>query len=120
MRPQKESTNLGFEPSIPCDGDNLQKLIESTDDGILVTRFWYIRPTDPKTLGFTGMTRDGTYRIENGIVTHPVVDMRWNDSVLRVLKNVIASGTPIATGEFSAMVMPLLKVAAFNFSSLSI
>ena len=101
------------------DGDNLQKLIESTDDGILVTRFWYIRPTDPKTLGFTGMTRDGTYRIENGIVTHPVVDMRWNDSVLRVLKNVIASGTPVATGEFSAMVMPPLKVAAFNFSSLS-
>jgi predicted Zn-dependent protease len=101
------------------DGGNLQNLIESTDDGILVTRFWYIRPTDPNTLGFTGMTRDGTYRIENGVVTHPVVDMRWNDSVLRVLKNVIASGTPVATGEFSARVMPPLKVAAFNFSSLS-
>jgi predicted Zn-dependent protease len=101
------------------DGSTLQNLIDSTDDGILVTRFWYIRPTDPNTLGFTGMTRDGTYRIESGVVTHPVVDMRWNDSVLRILQNVIASGTPVATGEFSALVMPPLKVAAFNFSSLS-
>jgi predicted Zn-dependent protease len=99
------------------DGNSLQELIESTDDGILVTRFWYIRSTDPKTLGFTGMTRDGTYRIENGVVTNPVVDMRWNDSVLRVLNHVAASGTPVATGEFSAMVMPPLKVEAFNFSS---
>jgi len=101
------------------DGSSLQELIESTDDGILVTRFWYIRSTDPKTLGFTGMTRDGTYRIENGVVTNPVVDMRWNDSALRVLNQVAGSGIPVATGEFSAMVMPPLKVEAFNFSSLS-
>ena len=100
-------------------GTSLKELIRGTDDGILVTRFWYIRSTDPKTLGFTGMTRDGSYRIENGVVTHPVVDMRWNDSVLRVLNNVVASGAPVATGEFSAMVMPPLKVEAFNFSSLS-
>ena len=100
-------------------GTSLEELIQGTDDGILVTRFWYIRSTDPKTLSFTGMTRDGSYRIENGVVTHPVVDMRWNDSVLRVLNNVAASGTPVATGEFPAMVMPPLKVEAFNFSSLS-
>jgi len=99
------------------DGSSLQELIESTDDGILVTRFWYIRSTDPKSLGFTGMTRDGTYRIENGVVTNPVVDMRWNDSALRVLNQVAGSGIPIATGEFPAMVMPPLKVEAFNFSS---
>ena len=100
-------------------GSSLEDLIEGTEDGILVTRFWYIRSTDPKTLGFTGMTRDGTYRIENGAVTHPVVDMRWNDSVLRVLNQITASGQPVATGEFFAMVMPPLKVEGFNFSSLS-
>ena len=65
------------------------------------------------------MTRDSTYRTENGVVTHPVVDMRWNDSVLRVLNNVAASGEPVATGEFFAMVMPPLKVEVFNFTSLS-
>ncbi len=101
------------------DGTSLDELIRSTDDGILVTRFWYIRSTDARTLGFTGMTRDGTYRIENGEVTHPVVDMRWNESVLRVLDNVVASGRPVATGEFMSMAMPALKVEDFHFSSLS-
>jgi predicted Zn-dependent protease len=101
------------------DGTPLEELIRSTDDGILVTRFWYIRSTDARTLGFTGMTRDGTYRIENGEVTHPVVDMRWNESVLRVLDHVVASGRPVATGEFMAMAMPALKVDDFHFSSLS-
>ena len=100
-------------------GNSLEEMIRDTEDGILVTRFWYIRSTDPKTLGFTGMTRDGTYRIENGVVTHPVVDMRWNDSVLRVLQHVAASGTPTATGEFFPMAMPPLKVEGFNFTSLS-
>ena len=101
------------------DGASLDELIQSTDDGILVTRFWYIRSTDARTLGFTGMTRDGSYRIENGEITHPVVDMRWNESVLRVLKNVVASGKPVATGEFISMAMPALKVEDFHFSSLS-
>jgi len=97
----------------------LDELIQGTDDGILVTRFWYIRSTDAKTLGFTGMTRDGIYRIENGKVTRPLVDMRWNESVLRVLNNVVASGKPVATGEFMSMAMPALKVEDFHFTSLS-
>ena len=46
------------------------------------------------------MTHNGTYRIENGGVTHPIADMRWNDSVLRVLNNATAGGEPVATGEF--------------------
>lgn len=100
-------------------GTPLDALVRGTDDGILVTRFWYIRSTDPKTLGFTGMTRDGTFRIENGEVTQPVVDMRWNESVLRVLRQVADSGTPVATGESFALAMPALKVEDFHFTSLS-
>jgi predicted Zn-dependent protease len=100
-------------------GASLDELIQSTDDGILVTRFWYIRSTDAKTLGFTGMTRDGIYRIENGEVTRPLVDMRWNESVLRVLNNVVASGKSVATGEFMSMAMPALKIEDFHFTSLS-
>ena len=101
------------------DGTSYDELIQGVDDGILVTRFWYIRSTDAKTLGFTGMTRDGTFRIENGKITHPVVEMRWNESVLRVLNKVVASGEPVATGEFMSMVMPALRVEDFHFSSLS-
>ena len=116
--------NLAVKPSpnniiLTGNGTALDELIRATEDGILVTRFWYIRSTDAKSLGFTGMTRDGTYRIENGEITHPVVDMRWNDSALRVLDNVIDSGKPTATGEFFSMAMPALKVAGFHFSSLS-
>ena len=101
------------------DGTPLDELIGGVEDGILVTRFWYIRATDPGTLGFTGMTRDGTYRIEQGRVTHPVVDMRWNQSVLSLLQNVSGSGVPVATGERFPMVMPALRVEDFHFSSLS-
>jgi predicted Zn-dependent protease len=101
------------------DGRSLDDLIAATGDGVLVTRFWYIRSTDAKTLGFTGMTRDGTYRIENGEITRPLVDMRWNESALRVLENVVASGKPVATGEYLSMTMPALKVEDFHFSSLS-
>lgn len=100
-------------------GVPLEELIAGTEDGVLVTRFWYIRSTDASTLGFTGMTRDGTYRIENGQLTAPLVDMRWNESALRVLENVVDSGRPVATGSFPAMAMPALKVEDFHFSSLS-
>lgn len=116
--------NLAVKPApnnLVLTGDDtpLEELVRSTDDGILVTRFWYIRSTDARTLGFTGMTRDGTYRIENGEVTHPVVDMRWNESVLKALDHVVASGKPVATGEFMAMAMPALKIEDFHFTSLS-
>ncbi len=119
-----QKNGLPFKPrpnnlALTGDGTPLDELIRDTDDGILVTRFWYIRATDPNTLGFTGMTRDGTFRIEGGEVTHPVVDMRWNESVLRVLNNVSGSSTPRATGEFFPMAMPALKVDDFRFSSLS-
>ena len=119
-----EKNNLTVKPSpnniiLAGEGAPLDELIRGTDDGILVTRFWYIRSTDAKTLGFTGMTRDGIYRIENGEVTRPLVDMRWNDSVLRMLNNVVASGKPVATGESMSMAMPALKVEDFHFTSLS-
>ena len=119
-----DKNNLAVKPApnnlvLTGDGTPLEQLVRSTEDGILVTRFWYIRSTDARTLGFTGMTRDGTYRIENGEVTHPVVDMRWNESVLKVLDHVVASGKPVATGEFMAMAMPALKIEDFHFTSLS-
>jgi predicted Zn-dependent protease len=69
--------------------------------------------------GLYRYARDGSYRIEDGEVTHPVVDMRWNESVPRLLQNVTASGQPVGTGEFIEMAMPALKVENFHFTSLS-
>ncbi|MEP6990277.1 MAG: TldD/PmbA family protein [bacterium] len=100
-------------------------MIKSTERGILVTRFWYIRPTDPRTISYTGLTRDGTFLIENGKVTHPVKNFRFNESPIFFLNNLEALGPSIrinaseALGAGGATYMPTLKVRDFTFSSLS-
>ena len=100
-------------------------MIKGTERGILVTRFWYIRGTDPRTISFTGLTRDGTFLIENGKVTHPVKNFRFNESPIFFLNNLEALGTSVrinaseALGAGGATYMPTLKVRDFTFSSLS-
>jgi predicted Zn-dependent protease len=92
-------------------------LIAQVDDGLLVTRFWYIRFVNPMTLLLTGMTRDGLFKIENGKVTRAVKHMRWNESPLNVLKNVQEIGKPELTGEYIRSFIPPLLVKDFTFSS---
>ncbi len=100
-------------------------MIKSTERGILVTRFWYIRPTDPRTISYTGLTRDGTFLIENGKVTHPVKNFRFNESPIFFLNNLETLGPSLrinaseALGAGGATYMPTLKVRDFTFSSLS-
>ncbi|CAN5895572.1 TldD/PmbA family protein [soil metagenome] len=100
-------------------------MIRSTERGILVTRFWYIRPTDPRTISFTGLTRDGTFLIENGKVTRPVKNFRFNESPIFFLNNLESLGPVVrinaseALGAGGATYMPALKVRYFTFSSLS-
>ncbi|MDQ2667792.1 MAG: TldD/PmbA family protein [Gemmatimonadota bacterium] len=104
---------------------SMAEMIKSTERGILVTRFWYIRPTDPRTISFTGLTRDGTFLIENGKVTHPVKNFRFNESPIFFLNNLESLGPVVrinaseALGAGGATYMPALKVRDFTFSSLS-
>jgi predicted Zn-dependent protease len=101
------------------------EMIRSTERGILVTRFWYIRPVDPRTILYTGLTRDGTFLIEDGKVTRPVKNFRFNESPIFFLNNLEAMGPTIrinASENLSAggaTYMPPLKVRDFTFSSLS-
>ncbi|MES2653760.1 MAG: TldD/PmbA family protein [Bacteroidota bacterium] len=95
---------------------SLQDLIKSTEKGILVTRFWYIRSVDPQTLLLTGLTRDGTFYIENGEIKFPIKNFRFNESPIIMLNNVEALGKPVRTG--SGMIPPM-KIKDFTFSSLS-
>lgn len=95
---------------------SLEDLIKSTDRGILVTRFWYIRSVDPQTLLLTGLTRDGTYYIENGKIMFPVKNFRFNESPIIMLNNVEALGRPQRSG---GMIVPPMKIRDFTFSSLS-
>ena len=86
----------------------IDELIRSVDRGVYITRFHYVNVEEPLPVTLTGMTRDGTFRIENGEITQPLVEMRWNESVLRLLNHIVASGAPVATGGFFPMAMPAL------------
>jgi len=95
-------------------------LIASTKAGILVTRFWYIRDVDPKTMLLTGLTRDGTFWIENGTIAYPIKNFRFNESPVAMLKNIemMSKAVRLSNGN-GANLIPALKVKEFTFSSLS-
>ena len=101
---------------------SLEELIKSTEKGILVSRMWYIRMVDPQTLLVTGLTRDGTFYIENGEVKFPVKNFRFNESPVIMLNNVEALGRPersISVESYRSYLVPPMKIRDFTFSSLS-
>jgi predicted Zn-dependent protease len=103
-------------------GDSsLEKMIASTDRGLLVTRLWYIREVDPYEKVMTGMTRDGLFLVENGRVTSAVRNFRFNQSLIEMLNNVELLGPAVrATGEEAfEMVVPAMKVHNFHFSEVT-
>jgi len=104
-------------------GDSsIEQMIASTERGILVTRLWYLRQVDPRTILYTGLTRDGTFLIENGRIARAVRNFRFNDSPLFMLNNLEALGRPqrlAGTEAGGDIVMPPIKVRDFNFTSLS-
>ena len=103
----------------------LEDMIASTERGILCTRFWYIRGVDQRTILFTGLTRDGTFLVENGRITRAIKNMRWNESPIFVLNNLEMLGRPVRVSSSesgsagNAVVMPPIKARDFNFTSLS-
>ena len=99
-----------------------EQMIASTQRGILVTRLWYLRQVDPRTVLYTGLTRDGTFLIENGKITRAVKNLRFNESPLFMLNNLemLGKAERVAGTEAGGnVVFPTLKVKDFNFTSLS-
>ncbi len=97
-------------------------LVRGTQRGVLVTRTWYIRLVDPQTVLLTGLTRDGTFYIENGEIKYPIKNFRFNESPIIMLNNVEELGKPVrVAGDESslAMMIPPMKLRDFTFSSLS-
>ncbi|MFT4255401.1 MAG: TldD/PmbA family protein [Pseudoxanthomonas sp.] len=97
------------------------ELVAGTERGILVTRTWYIRMVDPQTVLLTGLTRDGTFYIENGQIKHPIKNFRFNESPVIMLNNIDELGKPvrIASDEVGTMVLPPMRLRDFTFTSLS-
>jgi PmbA protein len=102
-------------PEKPC---SVEEMIASTERGVLVTRLWYIREVDPYEKIVTGMTRDGTFLVENGKVQCGLRNFRFNQSLISMLSNVDAMSVPVrSSGEESFdMVVPAMKVREFNFT----
>ena len=99
-----------------------EEMIKSTPRGILVTRLWYLRQVDPRTILFTGLTRDGTFLIENGKISKAIKNFRFNESPLFLLSNLEAIGPAVriaGTEQGGPVVMPTIKAKDFNFTSLS-
>ncbi len=103
-------------------GDSsLEKMVASTQRGILVTRFWYIREVDPYEKIFTGMTRDGTFLVEGGSITAGIRNFRFNQNLIELLSGVESLSAPVrACGEETFdMVVPAMKVRDFNFTEVT-
>ena len=110
---------------VPGAGGSLGELTAGTDRGLLLTSLFYIRELDPQTLLLTGLTRDGVYLIENGEVTGAVNNFRFNESPVAALGRIAGAGAsgPALSREWSEYfprtVMPPLRIADFNMSSVS-
>jgi predicted Zn-dependent protease len=107
--------------AVPEKPRSVEEMIASTERGVLVTRLWYIREVDPYEKIVTGMTRDGTFLVENGEVQCGLRNFRFNQSLISMLSNVEAMSVPVrASGEESFdMVVPAMKVREFNFTEVT-
>ncbi len=118
IEPQPHAGNLIF----PGENAESEQLVGKVEEGVLITRLWYLRMVQPQTLLYTGLTRDGTFAISNGEIAGPVNNFRFNESPVNVLKNIVASGKQerVLGSEGSMPVhAPPLLVNEFNLSSVS-
>lgn len=95
----------------------LEEMIAETKRGILVTTFHYVNPVEPTKVVLTGLTRDGTFLIENGEVSKPIVNMRFTDSMLSALKNMPLIGRELEMVE--ATTVPSMKLEKLRFVGVS-
>jgi PmbA protein len=100
---------------------SLDEMVRSTERGVLVTRLWYIREVDPYNKILTGMTRDGTFLVENGKIAGGIRNFRFNQSVIEMLANVEMLGPAVRSAgeEAFEMVVPAMKVRDFHFSEVT-
>jgi len=110
------------------EGDKtLDEMIEETDYGLLITRFWYVNTVDPSSFTLTGLTRDGTFLIENGRITKAVKNLRFTQSFMEAFNNIEAlenRSIPVSESNYyyfypTAIRTPSMKIRDFTFTSVS-
>jgi PmbA protein len=99
---------------------SMHQLVAETKRGLLISRFWYIRTVDRKRAIVTGMTRDGTFSIEDGRIAHGVRNLRFNVSIVDLLKACEVACEQRRTGSYHySLVSPAVKFERFNFTSVT-
>ncbi len=113
----ESAANIVFKVA-PGEAKTVDQMIAATEHGLLITRLWYIREVDAYEKILTGMTRDGTFVVENGRVGRGIRNFRFNQSVLQMLQQVLDLGNPVrACGEEAFdMVAPAMRVEGFQFT----
>jgi predicted Zn-dependent protease len=121
LAPTGMPTNLILRRAAGKNG-TLEDMIASTERGVLVTRFWYVRFLEPERVSLTGLTRDGTFLIENGKIKRPIKNFRFNQEVVACLAGaqMVSDPVRVVTSESALpMAVPAIKTARFNFASIS-
>lgn len=121
-QPSPGPVNTILQSSAPP--SSLEEMIKTSKRTILIGRFWYIRSTDPRTASLTGLTRDGVWLIEDGKISYPLRNLRFNQSITQMLgpNNVEMIGAPERVGGSEGgggSLLPALRLKAFNFTSQS-
>ena len=112
----KQPTGSMFPVVMQGSEQSLADMISQTERAILVNRSWYVRYVNPRTLEVTGMTRDGTFWVEDGKVAYPIKNLRFNQVLPDMLRDVDAVSK---LDRYSNSVLPGVRVKAFNFSSVT-
>jgi len=112
-------TPTGIPTNVVMEGGETsdEEMIRTTDRGLLVTRFWYVRAVEPMRDLYTGMTRDGTFLIEGGEIVGPVKNFRFNESAVHLLENIDLLGRQEIAGPWPWAAIPSVKARDFNFTS---
>ncbi len=95
----------------------LEEMVAETKRGIFVTTFHYVNPVEPAKMVLTGLTRDGTFLIENGEISKPIVNMRFTDSMLSALSNIPLIGKKLEM--IKATTVPSMKIQKLKFVGIS-
>ncbi|OGY08387.1 MAG: hypothetical protein A2700_00925 [Candidatus Blackburnbacteria bacterium RIFCSPHIGHO2_01_FULL_44_64] len=110
--------HLKFQPGIK----SMRQMIKDVKKGLLVTRLWYVRFLNPRSMTITGTTRDGTFLIENGKIKHAVKNLRFNQSIPEALSDVVSVGRDLVRlssfeTELGTNQMPALHIGKWKFTS---
>ncbi|MDH4221700.1 MAG: metallopeptidase TldD-related protein, partial [Candidatus Bathyarchaeota archaeon] len=96
---------------------SIEEMVDDTKHGIYITRFHYTNPVNPTRAILTGLTRDGTFLIENGEITKPIMNLRYTDSMLSALKDIPLVGKELQL--ISNTTVPAMKLRKLRFTGVT-